>query len=70
MCGNNVKFVNTKDMRESVLSSPGDGIGAFAVNSSYSNIAFAELRVNPKLYVYVYPDFSRPRAVLEGKLYF
>ncbi|PFX29198.1 cilia- and flagella-associated protein 43-like [Stylophora pistillata] len=66
VCGNNIKFVNTKDKRESVLSSPGDGIGAFAVNSSTSNIAFAELRVNPKLFIYSFPDYSRPRAVLEG----
>lgn len=70
ICGNNIKFVNTKDKRESVLSSPGDGIGAFAVNSSTSSIAFAELRVNPKLFIYTFPDFSRPRAVLEGKLCF
>lgn len=70
ICGNNIKFVNAKDKRESVLSSPGDGIGAFAVNSSTSNIAFAELRVNPKLFIYTFPDFSRPRAVLEGKLCF
>lgn len=66
ICGNNIKFVNTKDKRESVLSSPGDGIGAFAVNSSTSSIAFAELKVNPKLFIYTFPDFSRPRAVLEG----
>ncbi|KAJ7376946.1 Cilia- and flagella-associated protein 43 [Desmophyllum pertusum] len=25
-----------------------------------------ELEVSPKLFVYVYPDFSRPRAILEG----
>lgn len=67
VCGNNIKFVNTKDKRESVLSSPGEGIGAFAVNPFYSNVAFAELKVNPRLFVYVFPDFSRPRAILEGE---
>ena len=67
VCGNNVKFINSKDKRESVLASPGDGIGALAVNPLYSNVAFAELKINPKLFVYVYPDFSRPRATLEGE---
>lgn len=67
VCGNNVKFVNTKDKRESVLASPGDGIGALAVNPLCSNVAFAELKINPKLFVYVYPDFSLPRATLEGE---
>lgn len=66
VCGNNVKFVNIKDKRESVLASPGDGIGALAVNPSYSNFAFAELKVNPKVFVYAFPDFSRPRSTLEG----
>lgn len=67
VCGNNVKFVNIKDKRESVLASPGDGIGALAVNPSYSNFAFAELEVNPKVFVYAFPDFSRPRSTLEGE---
>ena len=67
VCGNNVKFVNLKDKRESVLASPGDGIGALAVNPSYSNFAFAELKVNPKVFVYAFPDFSRPRSTLEGE---
>lgn len=66
-CGNNVKFINTKDKKESVLASPGDGISALAVNPLHSNVAFAELKINPRLFVYVYPDFSRPRATLEGK---
>ena len=67
VCGNNIKFVNTRDKRESVLSSPGEGIGCFAVNPLYSNVAFAELKVSPRLFVYVFPDFSRPRAILEGE---
>ena len=58
--------MNTKDKRERVLASPGDGIGTLAANPLYSNVAFAELKINPKLFVYVYPDFSRPRATLEG----
>lgn len=66
VCGNNIKFVNTRDKRESVLSSPGEGIGAFAVNPLYSNVAFAELKASPRLFVYVFPDFSTPRAILEG----
>lgn len=70
VCGNNIKFVNTKDKRESVLSSPGEGIGAFAVNPLYSNVAFSELKVSPRLFVYVFPDFSKPRAILEGEFFF
>ncbi|KAM7447734.1 Cilia- and flagella-associated protein 43 [Porites harrisoni] len=66
VCGNNVKFINTKDKNETVLPSPGDGIGTLAVNPLYSSFAFAELKSDPKLFVYVYPDFSRPRATLEG----
>ena len=67
VCGNNVKFINTKDKNETVLPSPGDGIGTLAVNPLYSSLAFAELKSDPKLFVYVYPDFSRPRATLEGE---
>ena len=37
------------------------------MNPLYSNVAFAELKVSPRLFVYVFPDFSRPRAVLEGE---
>ncbi|XP_068708688.1 cilia- and flagella-associated protein 43-like [Montipora foliosa] len=66
VCGNNVKFINTRDKRESVLASPGDGIGTLAVNPLYSTFAFAELKIDPKVFVYVFPDFSRPRSILEG----
>lgn len=67
VCGNNVKFINTKDKKETVLSSPGDGIGTLAVNPLYSSFAFAELKSDPKLFVYIYPDFSRPRATLDSE---
>ena len=67
VCGNNVKFINTRDKRESVLASPGDGIGTLAVNPLYSTFAFAELKIDPKVFVYVFPDFSRPRSILEGE---
>ena len=70
MCGNNVKFVNTSDKRESILPSPGDGVGALTVNTSYSALAFAELKVNPRIFIYVYPDFSQPRVTLEGEFVF
>ena len=66
MCGNNVKFVNIRDKREAVLASPGDGIGTLAANPEYSTFGFAELKVSPKIFIYSYPDFTKPRATLEG----
>ena len=66
VCGNNIKFINLKDKEESVLPSPGDGVGALTVSAANNRIGFAELKPNPKIFIYAFPDFTQPRATLEG----
>lgn len=67
VCGNNVKFINIKDRKTSFLPAPGDGIGVLTTNSAYNLYAFSELKANPRIFIYMFPDFSRPRAILKGR---
>ncbi|XP_031564143.1 cilia- and flagella-associated protein 43-like [Actinia tenebrosa] len=65
VCGNNVKFINIKDKSRSFLPTPGDGIGVLTTNPAYNLYAFSELKANPRIFIYTFPDFSRPRAILK-----
>ncbi|XP_064629915.1 cilia- and flagella-associated protein 43-like isoform X2 [Lineus longissimus] len=56
-CGNCVKFVYS-DGQESVLPSPGDGVGALAVHSQNRVFAFTEACLEPKIFVFTYPVFQ------------
>eukprot|EP00795_Rhopilema_esculentum_P012071 gene12071-2664_t len=64
--GNCIRFFNTKTGDEEFLDSPGNGIGAFAVNSTYHTIAFSEVCMDTNVYIYDLSDFTKPAAVLEG----
>ena len=67
VCGNNIKFVNIRDKKESVLPSPGDGVGALAVSAAINKVGFAELKPNPKIFIYSLADFTQPKATLKSK---
>ena len=67
MCGNNIKFINVKDKGESILPSPGDGVGVLAVSSVNNKFAFAEVKPDPKIFIYSFPNFTQPRATLESE---
>lgn len=66
MCGNCIKFVNLTDQEESILSSDGDGIGCFAVNPTNLTVGFSDLSMEPKIFVYTYPNLTTYRAKLKG----
>ena len=66
--GNCIRFLNTEDNEERFLESPGDGIGAFAVNTVYNTIALSEVCIDARIFVYDVSDFSKTRSVLKGML--
>ncbi|EDO42783.1 predicted protein, partial [Nematostella vectensis] len=66
VCGNSIKFINTKDNSEAFLPSPGDGIVHLVTNPGYDLYAFTERKSDPRIFVYMFPDFSEPRAILKG----
>lgn len=56
-CGNNVNFMK-EDGTSTVFTSPGEGIAALDVHPIDKMFAFAELSLNPKVFVYKYPTME------------
>ncbi|XP_072041953.1 cilia- and flagella-associated protein 43-like [Amphiura filiformis] len=63
VCGSNIKFIEIITGKETVYPSPGEGIGAFTVGGTQHLVAFSELSINPRIFVYSYPDFVEKRFV-------
>lgn len=67
VCGNTVKFINVKDKSEAFLLSPGDGIGRLATNPNHAVYGFSEMKPSPQIFVYQFPNFGQPQAILKGR---
>ena len=65
-CGNCIRFLNTETNEETFLDCPGDGIGAFATNPIYGEIAFSDKGIDAKIYIYEAPIYDEPKVVLRG----
>ncbi|XP_041476459.1 cilia- and flagella-associated protein 43-like isoform X2 [Lytechinus variegatus] len=65
VCGNNIKFIDITNNKETVFPSPGDGVGALAVSGTQHLIAFSEMCLNPRIFVYSYPSLAK-RAECKG----
>ena len=66
ICGNSIKFLNTETNQEEYLHTSGDGIGALASNPAYNTIAFSDVCIDAKIYIYELSFLGRPKVVLEG----
>eukprot|EP00794_Sanderia_malayensis_P005297 gene5297-5966_t len=66
LTGNSVRFLNLTSGEETFITSPGDGIDIFAVNTTYNVIAFSEACINTKIFIYDLDNCWEPKAVLQG----
>lgn len=57
-CGNNINFMK-EDGQSIVFSSPGEGIAALDVHQLNKLFAFAEMSLNPRVFVFKYPDMEK-----------
>lgn len=57
-CGNFIVFLNVETKTRKTLQSPGSGIGAFTASGHRSCLAFSDLRLNPSIFVYNYPELE------------
>ncbi|XP_074532554.1 cilia- and flagella-associated protein 43 isoform X2 [Halichoeres trimaculatus] len=53
-CGSHICFLNLGTKAQSVLKSPGRGVGAFTANGNNGIFAFSEQKLCPSLFVYVF----------------
>ena len=67
VCGNSIRFLNTETLEEKYLHSPGDGIGTLATNPAYNIIAFSDVCIDAKIYIYELFSLENPNVVLEGE---
>ncbi|XP_022080763.1 cilia- and flagella-associated protein 43-like [Acanthaster planci] len=65
VCSNGIKFIDVTTHRESVHPSPGQGIGVFTVSGSMHLVAFSEMCLNPRIFVFSYPGFTQ-KAICQG----
>lgn len=56
-CGNNVNFLK-EDGTGQVFTSPGEGVTTLDIHPLNKLYAFAELCLNPRIFVYKYPDME------------
>ncbi|XP_073337399.1 cilia- and flagella-associated protein 43 [Pagrus major] len=57
-CGSHLCFLNLETQTQSVLHSPGRGVGALTVNANNGMFAFSEQKLSPAIFVYVFPEFQ------------
>ncbi|XP_056617541.1 LOW QUALITY PROTEIN: cilia- and flagella-associated protein 43 [Triplophysa dalaica] len=57
-CGNVIVFLNVDIKTTKTLQSPGSGIGAFTACGHRRLLAFSDLKLNPSIFVYNYPDLE------------
>lgn len=63
-CGNNINFMK-EGGKSDVFTSPGEGVVGLDVHPLNKLFAFAELSLNPRIFVYKYPDMEEV-SVLAG----
>ncbi|XP_037639094.1 cilia- and flagella-associated protein 43 isoform X1 [Sebastes umbrosus] len=56
--GSHVCFLNLETKEQSVLLSPGRGIGALTANGNNGSFAFSEEKLSPSIFVYIFPEFQ------------
>uniref|UniRef100_T1IMG4 Cilia- and flagella-associated protein 43 n=1 Tax=Strigamia maritima TaxID=126957 RepID=T1IMG4_STRMM len=67
VCGNHVVFVQIDtNQTENILTSPGLGIVEFTANRLDSVFAFAEICVNPRIFIYNYPSLKTMCELTDG----
>ncbi|XP_034008505.1 cilia- and flagella-associated protein 43 isoform X1 [Trematomus bernacchii] len=57
-CGSHICFLNLETKKQSVLQSPGRGIGALTANSKNGTFAFSEEKLSPSIFVYSFPELQ------------
>ncbi|XP_075997913.1 cilia- and flagella-associated protein 43 [Genypterus blacodes] len=57
-CGIYICFLNLETKIQSLLPSPGRGLGAFTANGNSGIIAFSEQKLHPSIFVYVFPELK------------
>ncbi|CAM4726849.1 unnamed protein product [Leuciscus chuanchicus] len=57
-CGNFIVFLNVETKMRKTLQSPASGIGAFTASGHRRCLAFSDLRLNPSIFVYNYPELE------------
>ncbi|XP_076599514.1 cilia- and flagella-associated protein 43 [Chaetodon auriga] len=56
--GSHICFLNLETKMQSVLQSPGRGIGALTANGNNRIFAFSEQKLSPSIFVYIFPEFQ------------
>ncbi|KAF3841998.1 hypothetical protein F7725_023949, partial [Dissostichus mawsoni] len=57
-CGSHICFLNLETKKQSVLQSPGRGIGALTANTKNGTFAFSEEKLSPSIFVYSFPELQ------------
>ncbi|XP_042289784.1 cilia- and flagella-associated protein 43 isoform X1 [Thunnus maccoyii] len=57
-CGSHICFLNLETKMQSVLQSPGRGIGALTANGNSGIFAFSEQKLSPSIFVYSFPELQ------------
>ncbi|KAK5854131.1 hypothetical protein PBY51_015227 [Eleginops maclovinus] len=57
-CGSHICFLNLETKKQSVLQSPGRGIGALTANGKSGTFAFSEEKLSPSIFVYTFREFQ------------
>ncbi|KAF7668376.1 hypothetical protein LDENG_00016910 [Lucifuga dentata] len=53
-----INFLNLETKIQSVLKCPGRGVGALTANANSGIFAFSEQRLNPSIFVYIFPELK------------
>ncbi|XP_041802985.1 cilia- and flagella-associated protein 43 [Chelmon rostratus] len=56
--GSHICFLNLETKIQSVLQSPGRGIGALTANGNNGIFAFSEQKLSPSIFVYIFPELQ------------
>ncbi|XP_040905777.1 cilia- and flagella-associated protein 43 [Toxotes jaculatrix] len=57
-CGSHICFLNLETKLQSVFQGPGRGIGALTANGISGIFAFSEQKLNPSIFVYMFPELQ------------
>ncbi|KAA8583707.1 hypothetical protein FQN60_014915 [Etheostoma spectabile] len=57
-CGSHICFLNLETKKQSVLRSPGRGIGVLTANGNNKTFAFSEEKLSPSIFVYDFPELQ------------
>ncbi|XP_034537901.1 cilia- and flagella-associated protein 43 isoform X3 [Notolabrus celidotus] len=65
-CGSCISFLNLETKAQSVLQSPGRGVGAFTANANNGIFAFSEQKLCPSIFVYVFKELHLKNELKGG----